>query len=164
LTLVIYSDVREWYSQNREYADQPFSSLGFLATSLTRSLRDMKSTQTKKVRKQVQAHGQIYWDGHFFPGVATELGVTGLRLELNSKRAVSSDKTLTQQDLQSMQKSKPLVGLLLSQEAAPASPNRFVAEITSVIETGNGLAIEMNFPEKFRERQSTKIKQLLQAL
>ena len=164
LTLVIYSDVREWYSQNREYADQPFASLGFLATSLTRSLRDMKSTQTKKVRKQVQAHGQIYWDGHFFPGMATELGVTGLRLELNSKRAVSSDKTLTQQDLQSMQKSKPLVGLLLSQEAAPVSPNRFVAEITSVIETGNGLAIEMNFPEKFRERQSTKIKQLLQAL
>ncbi|BAZ12963.1 cellulose synthase catalytic subunit [Calothrix sp. NIES-4071] len=165
LTLVIYSDVREWYSQNRQYADQPFASLGFLATSLTRSLRDIKSTQTKKVRKQVQAHGQIYWDGHFFPGVATELGVTGLRLELNSKRAVSSERTLAQQDLQSMQAAKPLVGLLLSQEAAPASGNRFVAEITSVQEDTSGrVAIEMNFPEKFKERQSTKIKQLLQVL
>ncbi|AKG24627.1 cellulose synthase [Calothrix sp. 336/3] len=160
LTLVLYSDVRTWYSQTRENIDHPLASLGFLATSLTRSLRDIQEpAKPKKVRKQVQSTGQLYWDGHFFPGVVTELGITGLRLELESKKALNADKFIGEQDLHTMRTVKPLVGLLLSQDS------RFVAEISSVSEQSNGTTvIEFNFPEKFKQRQSEKIKQLLQVL
>ena len=165
LTLVLFSDVREWYSQTRENSDRPISSLWFLATGLTRSLRDVQSTPRKKVRKEVRAYGQLYWDGHFFPGVTTELGVTGIRLELEGKHAISSSRQLGQQDLHNMRTVKPLVGLLLSEEADSGDPHRFVAEVTSVQEDNSGrVAIELNFPDKFKERQTPKIKQLLQTL
>ena len=165
LVLVIYSDVEEWYSQKREYADNPFASLGFLATSLTRSLRELKVVERKKVRKQVQAYGQLYWDGHFFPGIATELGVTGLKLELEGKKAVSANKYLAEKDFQAMRNIKPLVGLMLSEEANSTNPSKLVAEIINVEEGGNGsITVELNFPDKFKPRQDGKIKQLLQVL
>ena len=165
LTLVLYSDVQEWYSQKGQYVDRPIASLGFLATSLTRSLRDIKQTSRKKVRKQVNSNSQLYWDGNFFFGVATELGTTGLRLEIEDKKAVSSHKMLGQQDLHTMRTVKPLVGLLLNENGDNVSSNRFVAEIYVVEEEVNGkIAIELIFPEKFKERQDTKIKQLLQVL
>ncbi len=163
LTLVLYSDVGEWYSQKREDIDKPVASLGFLATSLTRSLRDLQPSTRRKVRKQVREEAQLYWDGQLFEGVATELGVTGLRLELQSKKAVSSNKILGQQDLQRMRTLKPLVGLLLNYEQE--SQSKFVAEITSVEEQTNGkIGIELNFPEKLKPRQDSKIKQLLQVI
>ncbi|BAY65912.1 cellulose synthase catalytic subunit [Calothrix brevissima NIES-22] len=165
LTLVLYSDVREWYSQKRQYIDRPMASFGFLATSLRRSLRDIKQPSRKKVRKQVQTIGQLYWDGHFFSGVATELGVTGLRLELEDTKAVSSNRILREHDWHTMRTVKPLVGLLLNRDGDELSSSRFVAEITSVEEQPNGkIAIELNFPDKFKQRQDIKIKQLLQVL
>ena len=163
LTLVLYSDVKEWYSQKRQDVDQPMASLGFLATSLTRSLRDLQPTTRKKVRKQVHATGQLYWDGQYFGGVATEIGVTGLRLELEGKRALSSDKTLGQQDLHTMRTVKPLVGLLLSREQG--NQTKLLVEISSVDEQPNGkINIELNFPDKFKPRQDGKIKELLQVM
>ncbi|WP_442949025.1 UDP-forming cellulose synthase catalytic subunit [Nostoc sp.] len=165
LTIVLYSDVREWYSQKAQYVDKPLASLGFLATSLTRALRDLNQTSRKKVRKQVNTNSQLYWDGNFFFGVATELGTTGLRLEIEDKKAVSSHKMIGQQDLHTMRTVKPLVGLLLNQDADNLSSNRFVAEIYAVEEQANGkIAIELIFPEKFKERQDSKVKQLLQLL
>jgi cellulose synthase (UDP-forming) len=60
---------------------------------------------------------------------------------------------------------KPLVGLLLNEDEDNLSSNRFVAEIYAVEEQANGkIALELNFPEKFKERQDTKIKQLLEVL
>ena len=163
LTLVLYSDVREWYSQKRQDIDKPAASLGFLATSLTRSLRDLQPSIRRKVRKQVHEEAQLYWDGQLFEGVATEVGVTGLRLELQSKKAVFSHKILGQQDLQTMRTVKPLVGLLLSHEQGNQS--KLVAEITSVEEQTDGkIGIELNFPEKLKLRQDSKIKQLLQVM
>ena len=139
------------------------ASLGFLATSLTRSLRDLQPTTRKKVRKQVHATGQLYWDGQYFSGVATEIGVTGLRLELEGKRALSSDKMLGQQDLHTMRTVKPLVGLLLSREQG--NQTKLLVEISSVDEQPDGkINIELNFPDKYKPRQDGKIKQLLQVM
>ncbi|MGH8002176.1 MAG: PilZ domain-containing protein, partial [Brasilonema sp.] len=165
LILILYSDVREWYSQKREAVDQPAASLGFLATSLNRSLRDIKPTPRNQVRKQVSAVGELYWDGDFFPGIATELGVTGLRLEMRSKKAKSSNRLLGQEDLHQMRNVKPLVGLLLSREEGNPSPSKLIAEISAVKEeTDNKIVIDLNFPTEFKQRQSPKIKQLLQVL
>jgi cellulose synthase (UDP-forming) len=165
LILVSYSDVREWYSQKRQNSDQPFASLGFLATSLTRSFRDIKPTARKQVRKQVSAVGELYWDGHFFSGIATELGVTGLQLEISRKKAKSGERVLGQEDLHKMRSLKPLVGLLLSREEGNPSPSKLLAEISGAKEETNGkIVVDLNFPTQFKQRQSPKIKQLLQVL
>ncbi|KAB8333279.1 glycosyltransferase [Scytonema tolypothrichoides VB-61278] len=165
LILILYSDVREWYSQKRESVDQPVNSLAFLATSLSRSFRDLKPITRSQVRKQVSAVGELYWDGHFFPGIATELGVTGLRLEMRSKKARGGNRLLGQEDLHKMRNIKPLVGLLLSREEGNPSPSKLVAEISAVKEeTDNKIVIDLNFPTEFKQRQGSKINQLLQVL
>jgi cellulose synthase (UDP-forming) len=165
LTLVLYSDVREWYSQTRTSIDRPVGSLGFLATSLTRSLHEIKPITRDKIRKHVNFYVDLYWDGHFFPAVATELGVTGLRLELEGKRAKSGDRLLGQEDLHRMRTTQPLIGILLNQEIESSSPSKFVAEVSAVLEEANGrIVMDLNFPEKFKQRQNVRIKQLLQVL
>jgi cellulose synthase (UDP-forming) len=165
LILILYSDVREWYSQKREFIDKPVASLGFLATSLKRSLREVKPITRNQVLKQVNAVGELYWDGHFFPGIVTQLGVTGLQLEMWGKRAKSGDRLLGQEDLHQMRNIKPLVGLLLSREEGNPSPSKFVAEITAVKEQTNGkIVVDLKFPTEFKRRQGFKIKQLLQVL
>ncbi|MEO0687442.1 MAG: hypothetical protein AAFY76_20925, partial [Cyanobacteria bacterium J06649_11] len=61
---------------------------------------------------------------------------------------------------ETMQNVKPLVGLLLSQ-SQNTSPTRFVTEINLVEEEHGKVSIELTFPDKFRKRQSPKIKQFL---
>ena len=165
LTLVLYSDVKEWYSQKRKNADRPVASLGFIATSLVRSLRDIQPSKHKQVRKQVLAFSELYIDGDRFTGVTTELGVTGLRLELDSTKAKSSGKVLGQKDLYNIQTIKPVVGLLLSKELNNSKPSRFVGKVEAVEEDKTGkITIDLKFPDKFKQQQAPKIKQLLERL
>lgn len=170
LALVLYSDVKEWYSQKREYVDRPLASFKFLATSLTRSLRDFKPDSAKKVRKRVQAAAQIYWEGNFYPGSATELGASSLRLELDGS-AISASKMLQKHNLEMMQQEKPLVGLVFNNDT-DSYASRFVAQISAVevltaganSDSSDSLAIELNFPEQFKQQQGARIKQLLKVL
>lgn len=173
LVVIIYSDVREWYSQNRKYVDQPLGSLKFLATSLTRALREFKpASSANKIRKQIRAAAQIYWEGVFYPGEATEIGINSVRLELDGQ-AISSGQRLEEQELAKMQQEKPLVGLLLGQEMNDPLPRRLLAQITEVEvlppqENNDSpqrrVAIELIFPEQYKQRQAGKIKQLLKVL
>ncbi|MGQ4647085.1 UDP-forming cellulose synthase catalytic subunit [Lyngbya aestuarii] len=182
LALVIYSDVKEWYSQKREHVDQPLASLKFLATSLNRSLREFQpaSSSVGKVRKRVWAEAQLYWEGHFYSGKVTELGIGSLRLELDggSNSEISdvhrhSEPYLREKDLEKMRQEKPIVGLLLSQQTTNPLPERFLAEIVAVEVLSlpknsdrpyPKVALELNFPEQFKHKQTEKIKQLLQEL
>jgi len=171
IALVIYSDVREWYSQKRDYVDAPLASFKFLASSLTRSFQEFQPQRNTKVRKRVRATTQLYWNGEFYLGEATEIGVNSLRLELPSD-TTASVKVLEAQDLQKIQQEKPLVGLLLSQEVTNLSSNRLLAQIVAVEvlsaqdngSSGGQIAIELTFPEQFKQRQSAKIKQLVKVL
>jgi cellulose synthase (UDP-forming) len=189
IALVIYSDVREWYSQNREEVDDPWGSFKFLATSITRSFREFKAASGKKVRKKILSPVQIYWEGMFYPGEATEISTSSLRIELYGN-AISADNLdnlettfLQQQDLTKLQEEKPLVGLLFRQDATKADADlgstttlgsrRFLAQVSTVevlssLEnsdlTTRKIAVELGFPEQFKEKQSTKIKQLLKTL
>lgn len=167
LSLVLYSDVKEWYSQKRKYADRPIASLGFITTSLLRSLQDIQSSKHKQIRKQVFAFGELYLDGDRFSGVTTELGVTGLRMELDTTKAKYSNKVLGYKNLDNIQTVKPAVGLLLSKskELSMSKSDRFIAEIETLEEDRNGkITIELKFPEKFKDQQLPKIKQLLEQL
>ncbi len=165
LTLVLYSDVKEWYSQKRTYADRPVASLGFIATSLVRSLQDIQPASKKQIRKEVLAFSELHLDGDRFTGITTELGVTGLRLELDNAKAKSSAKVLRQQDLQKIQNIKPAVGLILSKESDNLKASRFIAEVDSVEKDQTGkITINLKFPDKFQQQQAPKVKQLLKQL
>ncbi|HEY9633357.1 MAG TPA: UDP-forming cellulose synthase catalytic subunit [Coleofasciculaceae cyanobacterium] len=172
LAVVLYSDVKEWYSQKREYVDRPLASFKFLAMSLTRALREFQAETGRRVRKHVQADAQLYWEEHFFPGEVTEFGARSLRIELDGN-VISSTNTLQEQDLQKMQQDKPVVGLLVSKETINLLPKRFLAQVVAIellsVQENTGstrrkVAIELNFPERFNERQADKIKQLLKIL
>ncbi len=173
IALVIYSDVKEWYSQTRQYVDAPLASFKFLATSLTRSFQEFKpASGSRRVRKRVRASAQIYWEGYFYLGEATEIGASSLRLELDG-RTTSPSKMLQEQDLEKMQQEKPLVGVLFSQEVTGSSARRFLAQIVAVDSlfvqensdsNSRKAVIELNFPEQFKQRQGAKIKQLLKLL
>ncbi|MBW4581150.1 MAG: glycosyltransferase [Tildeniella nuda ZEHNDER 1965/U140] len=160
LSLVIYSDVREWYSQERGIVDDPMESFKFIATSVSRSFREPKpAASIKAIRKSIRAVAQLYWEGQFYTAIATEIGVRSLKLELDS--AVI-------QNLDAMHQTKPLVGLLLSQTVNEALPKRLLAQVQTVEafsdESGSKIAIEVSFPENLRDRQGSKIKELVETL
>jgi cellulose synthase (UDP-forming) len=160
LVLVLYSDVREWYSQNREQSDAPLSSFKFIASSLNRSLRDPKPASTNtSVRKRIQANAQLYWNGQFYPAVATEINTRSLKLELEHYALPHSELLRT---------TRPMVGLLLSQDATEANPRRLLAQVEELQahtdEQGSRMVVELKFPEAVMDQQRSKIKQLVRSL
>ncbi len=161
LNVVIYSDVREWYSQTREKMDDPMESFGFLATSMQRAFRKLQPQEraTTAIRKDIQTAVQIYWRGHFHPATTTKLSSSTLQVEMPFG-ALPGWETL--------QETQPLVGLLLSQDAEEPLPQRLLARVETVEsvtdQRGNRLVIELRFPDQVREQQAEKIRQLMQSI
>jgi cellulose synthase (UDP-forming) len=167
LTLVVYSDVREWYSQNRAEADHFLRSFNFIATSIKRAFRELRPEIGVKVRKQVQAFTELYWEGwDANPYIAklTEIGVRDMRVELMVSPSFKMDIILI---------SKPLISILVSQKLEDPSPQSLLAQIESIeLLTSYGqedselkkIALELSFPENLKRQQQRKIKQLLRTL
>lgn len=152
LNIVIYSDVKEWYSQRRENIDDPMESLKFIASSLTRSLRKREAEPNNaiRVRKQIQAYAQIYWRGNFYPATALKISSRSLQLEMPFLA-----------DWEALKENQPLVGLLLSQAPDEALPKRLLAQVENVELLTNRLVVELKFPEEVMGRQEDKIKDLI---
>jgi cellulose synthase (UDP-forming) len=156
LCLVLYSDVREWYAQTRQQVDDPLGSLKFIASGLNRAFRDPQPLKGVKVRKRLQVSAQLFWEGHFYPAIVTEMGVQSLRLVLAAAVLPNWD---------SLQRQKPIVGLLLA--AAGTAPERLLAIIDAVEmqptpdSSENQVAIELRLPSQIQPQQEPKIKQLL---
>lgn len=182
LTLVIYSDVKEWYSQTRTETDNPIESLKFIATSLKRVFREFRPATGEKVRKQVNAFAQLYWEGwegHSYTAKVTEIGTQDVRLELDTSEILN---------LETMQHTQPLIGLLLSQEAGDSQPTSLLATVetiedltavsqgvresklsrrespTQALASEVRIAIELSFPESLKRQQQAKIQRLLKTL
>jgi cellulose synthase (UDP-forming) len=174
LSLVIYSDVKEWYSQTRVEADNPIESIKFIATSIKRVFREFRPAIGEKVRKQVNGFAQLYWEGwegHSYTARITEIGTRDLRLELDAAEIFN---------LETMQETQPLIGLLLSQVADDPQPTSLLAQVETIEElattpTGKQqdsttsdserlMAIELTFPESLKRQQQTKIQRLLKTL
>lgn len=174
LTLVLFSDVKEWYSQTRIETDNPIESLKFIVTSLKRVFREFRPAIGEKVRKQVNAFTQLYWEGwegHSYTAKVTEIGTRDLRLELDGRDVF---------DLETIQQMQPLIGLLLSQEADDPHPTSLLAqvervEVLTTAPTGwhqaqgataiaSPVAIELSFPESLKRQQQVKIQRLLKTL
>ncbi|MGD1911586.1 MAG: hypothetical protein ACFB2X_12205 [Rivularia sp. (in: cyanobacteria)] len=132
---------------------------------MIRSLGDVKTSKQKQIRKKVLAATELYLDGDRFIGVTTELGVKGLCLKLDSTKAKSSHKVLKEKDLHNIQNIKPAVGLLLSNESNSLEANRLIAEIDYIEKDETGqITVYLKFPDKFKDQQQPKIKQLLERL
>lgn len=174
LTLVIYSDVQEWYSQKRTETDNPIESLKFIITSLRRVFREFRPAVGVKVRKQVNAFAQLYWEGwegHSYMAHVTEISSSDVRVELDENGIFN---------LETMQSTQPLIGILLSQEENNPQPTSLLAKVERIepltatppsksntaiaLSTTNRLAIELSFPESLKRQQQAKIKRLLTTL
>jgi cellulose synthase (UDP-forming) len=174
LTLVIYSDVKEWYSQTRTETDNPLESLKFIVTSIKRVFREFQPATGEKVRKQVNAFAQLYWEGwegHSYTAKVTEIGTQDVRVELDGNDIFN---------LETMQRTQPLIGLLLSQEADDPQPHSLLAQVETIEELVTTpslkrsptvvtvsevrIAIELSFPESLKRQQQAKIQRLLKTL
>jgi len=174
LTLVIYSDVNEWYSQTRTETDNPIESIKFIATSFKRVFREFRPAVGVKVRKQVNAFAQLYWEGwegHSHTAKVTEIGTQDIRLELEGSNIFN---------LEIMQRTQPLIGLLLTQEEDDPQPQSLLAQVETIEEltlsgkgfqqeqafsaAANPIAIELSFPESLKRQQQNKIQRLLKSL
>jgi cellulose synthase (UDP-forming) len=174
LTLVLFSDVKEWFSQTRTEVDNPIESLKFIVTSIKRVFREFRPAIGEKVRKQVNAFAQLYWEGwegHSYTAKVTEIGTQDVRLELDASDVFN---------LETMQQTQPLIGLLLSQDADNLQPTSLLAQVETIerLDTSptgkqqelensasaNRIAIELSFPESLRRQQHSKIQRLLKTL
>ncbi len=172
LTLVIFSDVNEWYSQQRQEFDRPLASLKFLATGLVRVFREPKPARQVQVRKQIQARAQLYWEGHFYAAIATEISSRTMRLELDAR---------SMPNLEMIHRLNIPVGLLLNQSQDDPNPKRLVAQIaaiepyessvqpqlaiaTQIRKAPTSVFVELTFPNNLNRHQGDRIKHLLKTL
>ncbi len=162
LVLVLYSDVEEWYSQTRAISDRPFSSLGFMATSLVRAFKDPAPSKRTPIFRQIQAPAQIYWNGRFYPATGVEMNSRRVRLMVDLGQTP---------DLMPLQASKPAVGLLMGVTPEPSDAVRLVAQLNQLVSAAEdsslapGQAIaELQFPQTLDARQGYKVRQLLRGL
>jgi len=174
LSIVIFSDVKEWYSQKRVTADNPLTSLRFIISSFGRVFREFKPETGVKIRKQVRAIAQLYWegwDGQSYTAVVTEIGIRDLRLEFQD--GVTPELAL-------MQQSKPQIGLIIARDSDSPFMQSLVAEVQNIegwvpfAETlfvaddmprsSDRIVMELSFPPALDRQQQSKIKQLLRSL
>ncbi|WP_416670542.1 PilZ domain-containing protein [Egbenema bharatensis] len=168
LVRVIYSDVADWYSQERQEIDKPLNSFGFLMTGIVRAFRTRKPAPRAVRQKPIQAPVQLYWNGNFYPAIATAMNSRSIHLELYPDVLADSDL---------LQVERPPVGLLLSSDYQDQHPIRLIAQVESVICAdrslfmamtdslqSSGLSLELRFPKHLDGQQRTKIRQLLKTL
>jgi cellulose synthase (UDP-forming) len=174
LVVVIYSDVQEWYSQRRAEVDNPVSSLKFIATSFQRVYREFRPEVGVKVRKQVEATAQLFWDGWLQPSYqarVTEIGMREIRVEVEHCLWMDWDV---------LQEAKPLLSLLVYGNTPEAQAQSLLAKVENVEvlfspgleasaivtaeEVVGHVAIELSFPESLNSQQRGKIREVLRSL
>jgi len=161
LVLVIYSDVKEWYSQKRQEIDNPISSFKFIAASMNRVFREFRPAARVNVRKQIQATAYLFcddWGDVSCAATITELGLRDLRLEVET-----NDVDM----LNELQDSQSMLSLLVLRQPHDPSPQSLIAEIKHIellSEFGDRFMIEMSFPTSLDSQQVDKIRQLLRSL
>ncbi|MFQ3637090.1 MAG: UDP-forming cellulose synthase catalytic subunit [Cyanobacteriota bacterium] len=161
LVLVLYSDVKEWYSQKREQRDNPVDSFKFIAASIGRVFREFRPESSVAVRKQVQAESYLFWEGWgdvSYPATLTEMGMQNLRLEI---------ETIDTEAVEELRTIQPLLSLLVLRQPEDPEPQSLVAQVVQV-EVLAGLSdraiLELSFPPELDRQQKDKIRRLLRSL
>jgi cellulose synthase (UDP-forming) len=169
LAVVIYSDVKEWYSQNRVEVDKPLHSLRFISSSLRRAFREFRPEMGVKVRKQVDAIAHLYWEGwegQSYTARVTEMGMRDLRLEIVGDAV---------ENLDTIRITQPLIALSLGQTHADPYTCSLLAKVqmveefamipaNSIYDLSHRVAIELRFPEFLDRQQKDKSQRILRSL
>ncbi len=173
LALVLFSDVRTWYSQERMERDRPLESFKFIALSLVRAFREFIPENGMRIRKQIQATAQLSWEewgSKSYIADVKEISTVDIRLELELSPNISLEK---------LQQSQPVLGLLIVSENFKAQSllakveriERLPSFIPVEASVGGGsyrgfpqrIALELSFPEHVRQQQSGKIRRLMRS-
>lgn len=166
LNVVIFSDVQEWYSQQRNQIDKPLESLRFISNSLMRAFEEFRPEVGVKVRKQMYAVAHLYWEGwegQSYTARVTEMGTRDLRLEISQESVANLD------DMRIMQ---PLIALSLAKEQDDPYSYSLLAQVQTVEElnpialnkTAARVVMELRFPESLDRQQKAKIRRILRSL
>ncbi len=165
LVLVLYSDVNQWYTQERQEVDRPLHSFQFLISGLGRVFRDVQPAKSAPVRKQIRAAAQIYWNERYYPGIATEMSSRSLKVELDD----------CPPELAALRRSPTPVGVVLSQNTSDPNPAQLLAQIDAIgtrqmtlvngaVQASAAMPIELSFPQALDLQQGWQIRQLLKQL
>jgi cellulose synthase (UDP-forming) len=163
LALVLYSDVKEWYGQNRNRVDMPLRSLRFIASSIGRVFTDFSPQTGVKMRKQANALVHLTWEGWQgeYLGRVLEMGTHDLSMEL---------RDLNELDRITLLETRPTVGLLFPAHERQPDAHSLVAQViqASGLPTDplsqTRLVLELTFPETLQPQQQTKIRAVLRGL
>ncbi|MEM6254523.1 MAG: UDP-forming cellulose synthase catalytic subunit [Cyanobacteria bacterium P01_D01_bin.156] len=181
LAVVIYSDVRKWYSQNRENADNPWRSLKFILMSLQRAFQDLRPANSYKMRKQVEVMSDLRWKGwgsYVQAAMITELGSRDMRLELLGDATTAAVALQDNNPLLRVKvypkvdstQSYDLMAQVERLELIPKLTNAY-AEVTERTSSrphdrlaDYRIALELSFPVSLDQQQQNQIKALLRQL
>lgn len=168
LTLVLFSDVKTWYSQERIERDRPLDSFRFIAMSLARAFMDFIPESGMRIRKQIQATAELSWEqwgSKSYIAEVREISTADMRIELDIDPSIS---------LEYLQQRQPLLGLLVVSEHTSAQSLLAKVEQIEMLPSFSAVgaagrqalpqrvAIELSFPEELRSRQGGKIRRLMQ--
>ena len=168
IAIVLFSDVKTWYSQERIERDRPLDSFRFISTSLVRAFMDFIPENGMRIRKQVQATAELSWEqwgNQSYIADVREISTVDIRIELELSPSIS---------LEQLQQAKPLLGLLIVSERSPAqsllAQVHQIEMLPSFVPAGapvnhgflQRVAIELTFPEHLKNQRS-KIRRLMQA-
>ena len=170
LSVLLFSDVDEWFSQVRLEVDRPLESLRFIASSMRRVFQEFQPASGMQMRQVVKAPTQLSWEGWgecVYSATLVELGYQGLRVELEY------DPFL---DLAALSQGRPILGLLV-QPWQGCDAQSLLAQVREIDFVGDGVGdgaggrrrdrkviLELIIPDSMRRIQNTKVTQLLQAL
>lgn len=178
LAVVIFSDVRKWYSQTRENADNPWQSLSFILMSLKRAFQELRPATSVKMRKQVEVMSDLRWKGwgsYVQAAMITELGSRDMRLELLGDASTAAI---------ALQDNRPLLHLQIYPQVDSVHSYDLMAQVDrlellpKLSTTYNGansstsleapsqlsdyrVALELSFPASLDQQQQNQIKTLL---
>jgi cellulose synthase (UDP-forming) len=154
LTLVIFSDVEQWYSQFQNNADRPFASIRFLLTSLMRVFHDTQPSESSPLYKQVKAYTQIYSQGHYLDAMAFGINSRGIQVVLEQNHGLVLHPEI-------FGTGEP-VGLMIHTDGP--QPVRLVAQFGTIQTSETATTLDLAFPKTLDVQQGERIKGLFQSL
>ncbi|MEO1592096.1 MAG: UDP-forming cellulose synthase catalytic subunit [Cyanobacteria bacterium J06632_22] len=151
LTLVLYSDVHTWYDQTRTASDRPLKSLWFIATSPQRALQARRAATRERLRQSYPQVGYLFWQGHYYRGRVSNLGMDGLQLVLG-RTALPGWANRS---------ALPIGGFALERDPGTDAPPRWVVCIRAVMPdaVSGTLTVELTFPPQLQPLQGQRLAQ-----
>ncbi|MBD2101702.1 UDP-forming cellulose synthase catalytic subunit [Leptolyngbya sp. FACHB-261] len=169
LSLVLFSDVRQWSSQDHHNLDRPLRSLWMIASTLVRTVRNPQPARSRRLRLQIAAVAQLDWgDGTTSLTKLTAIDLAGVRLEVSAEIA---------QQLELRSRTRPVLNLSIQRSADTPELDRFIVSVPvrqfhppgpTGASRSNKLRettkVELEFPVQLQPQQESRLQAVLYQL